>query len=144
MPAYSRFGQRRARLQRIVDPRRFLRDGSAACACVASSSYCFEHLGRLPPDVTVVTTSPDGAERAVVIEVKLSSDRTYLLQGLHEAHLYRAEYAPFLTGWPKAILVASGDVPGEPRRDDDVIAVPWHRWVPEDVLSGILASVAAR
>jgi len=24
----------------------------------------------------------------------------------------------------------------------DVIAVPWHRWVPDDVVSGILAPVA--
>lgn len=107
------------------------------------ASHYFEHTGRLRPDVTVVTTSPEGAEHAVVIEVKLSSDRAYLLQGLHEAHLYRAEYAPLLTGWPKAILVASGDVPGEPRRQDDVLAVPWHRWVPDDVVSGILAPVVA-
>jgi hypothetical protein len=27
---------------------------------------------------------------------------------------------------------------GEPRRDDDVIAVGWDRWVPEDVLEGLL------
>lgn len=83
----------------------------------------------------------DEEERAVVLEVKHSSDPRYLLAGYHEAQLYRAEYAPLLTGWPKAILVASGTVPGAPRGEDDVIAVGWDRWVPEEVVEGMLAGL---
>lgn len=97
--------------------------------------------GRLRPDMTVVVEPREGDARAVVIETKLSSDPAYLLAGYHEAQLYRAEYAPLLTGWPKAILVASGPVPGVPRVEDDVIAVPWERWVPEEVVEGMLAGV---
>ncbi|MEJ7733000.1 MAG: hypothetical protein WKG00_27860 [Polyangiaceae bacterium] len=97
--------------------------------------------GRMRPDITVVIRLPSGETRAVVIEVKLSSDPAYLLEGYHEAQLYRAEYAPALTGWPKAILVASGAVPGAPRREDDVVAVSWDRWVPPEVTAGILAGL---
>jgi hypothetical protein len=97
--------------------------------------------GRLRPDITVVARSNSGETRAVVVEVKLSADPSYLLAGYHEAQLYRAEYAPHLTGWPKAILVASGPVPGVPRVEDDVIAVAWDRWVPEGVVAGMAAGV---
>jgi hypothetical protein len=98
--------------------------------------------GRMRPDVTVVVEQPGHAPRAVVIEVKLSDDPKYVLSGLHEAHLYRAEYAPYLTGWPKAILVASSPVVGAPRAEDDVVAVGWDRWVPPEVLVGVLAAAA--
>jgi hypothetical protein len=94
--------------------------------------------GRMRPDVTVVTTTPAGVTRAVVIEVKLSSDPSYILSGYHEAQLYCREYAPVLTGWPKAIMVTSGAVPGAPRFVDDVIAVTWERWVPDEVVGGVL------
>lgn len=93
--------------------------------------------GRLRPDVTVTTELPGSALRATVIEVKHSADPRYLLSGLHEAHLYAAEYASHLTGWPKAILVASSPVPGSPRLEDDVVAVDWDRWVPTEILQGL-------
>lgn len=97
--------------------------------------------GRMRPDVTVITEPPSGPGHAAVVEVKLSSDPDYLLQGLKEAHLYRAEYAPHLTGWPKAILVASGPVPGAPREEHDVIAVSWANWVPAKVVEGLTAGL---
>jgi len=100
--------------------------------------------GRLRPDITVLVDLPaQGLRRAAVIEAKLSSDPEYLAQGYRQALLYSHEYAPELTGWPKAILVASSSVPGEPRREDDVIAVDWERWVPETVLDGLLEGIGS-
>lgn len=94
--------------------------------------------GRLRPDITVIARAPGAPMRAVVIEAKLSSDPGYLAQGYQEALLYRAEYDAELTGWPKAILVASGQAMGAPHREDDVIAVGWEQWVPEVVVLGML------
>ena len=73
--------------------------------------------------------------------MKLSEDPSYRLAGLHEAHLYRAEYAEHLTGWPKVILVASGSLPGAVREQDEVVAVSWDQWVPRPVVKGILAGL---
>lgn len=81
--------------------------------------------------------------RAVVIEARLSADPSYLAQGLQEAFLYRIEHAAHLRGWPAAILVASSPLPGEPRREDDVIAVGWDRWVPAAVLDGLVEGLVA-
>jgi hypothetical protein len=98
----------------------------------------FGQKGRLRPDMTVVIAAPLAKERAVVIEAKLSSDPGYLVQGYREALVYRAEYAASLSGWPKAILVASSPIAGAPSRADEVIAVDWDRWVPEIVLDGLI------
>ena len=97
--------------------------------------------GRLRPDVTVVVQAPDGAERAVVIEAKLTDDPGYLARGFREAMLYGVEYGASLRGWPRAILVAPGPVAGAPRRGDEVIAVGWDAWVPEVVIEGVLEGV---
>jgi hypothetical protein len=100
--------------------------------------------GRMRPDVTVTLERSGKRVCAHVIEVKHSSDPGYVLGGLHEALLYAHEYAAELTGWPKAILVASSRVEGSPRRSDDVIAVDWERWVPGNVLAGLVSlSVSA-
>lgn len=99
--------------------------------------------GRLRPDVTVIAEAPGQAPRAAVIEAKLSADPSYLAEGFREAWLYRTELAAQLRGWPKAILVASAPLPGEPRREDDVIAVGWDRWVPPLVLDGLVEGVLA-
>lgn len=77
------------------------------------------------------------------LEAKLSADPSYLAQGLQEAFLYRTEHAEHLRGWPAAILVASSPLPGEPRREDDVIAVGWDRWVPATVLDGLVEGLVA-
>ena len=94
--------------------------------------------GRLRPDLTVVVTVPDRPARAVVIEAKLSEAPDYLAEGYREAIVYRAEYGAALTGWPKAILVTSAPIAAAPRREDEVIAVGWDRWVPEPVLDGLV------
>jgi hypothetical protein len=99
--------------------------------------------GRLRPDVTVVREIPRESPRAVVIEAKLTADPSYLAQGLQEAFLYRAEHASHLRGWPQSILVTSSPLPGEPRREDDVIAVGWDRWVPAAVIDGLLEGLVA-
>jgi hypothetical protein len=99
--------------------------------------------GRLRPDLTMITEIPLEPPRAVVIEAKLSADPSYLARGLQEAFLYRFEHAAHLRGWPAAILVASSPLPGEPRREDAVIAVGWDRWVPAAVLDGLVEGLVA-
>jgi hypothetical protein len=95
--------------------------------------------GRLRPDVTVITRAPGRAPRATVIEAKLSDDPGYLAAGYREAMVYLAECGAALTGWPKVVVVTSAGVLAEPRREDDVIAVGWSRWVPEAVIDGLLS-----
>jgi hypothetical protein len=95
--------------------------------------------GRLRPDVTIVVERPGAPPRAHVIEVKHSDDPSYLRSGFNEAVLYANEYRAQLTGWPKAMLVASSALPGVVRSSDDVIAVGWARWVPPEIVDGILA-----
>jgi hypothetical protein len=51
------------------------------------------------------------------------------------------EYQRYLKGWPKSVLVSSGSIPGVHRPGDEVIAVPWKRWVPRDVVEAIVAMV---
>lgn len=99
--------------------------------------------GRLRPDITLVMRGTSGVSRAAVIEVKLSSEPGYLAQGYRQAFLYFHELAPALTAWPKAILVSSSPIPGSPRREDDVIAIDWDRWVPDGVLDSWLDSLSA-
>jgi len=108
-----------------------------AGACEDSARHYLAQHGRMRPDVTVVVERGD-VKRAAVIEIKHSERHDYLLSGLHEAMLYRWEYAAHLHGWPKAILVASSDVPGAPRKTDDVIAVGWKDWVPDIAVEGLL------
>ena len=111
--------------------------------CDLGARHYFGHTGRMRPDVTVVAENGSQAS-AAVIEVKETEDPGYIVRGLHEAMLYRMEYAKFLNGWPKAILVTSADVRGAVRESDDVIAVGWRDWVPDSVLSGLLATVDLR
>jgi hypothetical protein len=98
----------------------------------------FGHAGRLRPDITVIVNRPGREARAIVLEAKLSADPGYLVQGYREALLYRLEYAAQLRGWPKAILVTSAAVAEPPRREEEVIAVGWDRWVPEEVVEGMI------
>jgi len=95
------------------------------------------------PDVIV--TIHDGERRvaAVVLECKLSAVPGYVLEGYHEAVLYRMEYAPHLPIWPKAILVASECVTGSVRETDDVVASSWDDWPPAVVAASIAAAACA-
>ncbi len=105
------------------------------------SRHYLDHRGRLRPDLTLRVDVPGTPERAAIMEIKHSARQETLLAGYHEAWLYRFEYARWLTGWPKALLISSGAIPDVPRRSEDVIAVDWTRWVPEDVASGLLAGL---
>lgn len=97
--------------------------------------------GRLRPDVVAVIEAPGREARAVVVEAKHSEDAGYLVEGWGQALLYRQEYAPLLTGWPKVVLVSSGAIAGAVRRGDDVIAVGWEGWVGEGIAEGVLEGV---
>ncbi len=82
----------------------------------------------------------DGARtRAAVADAKLSEDASYLKASYLKMLHYRAELAG-LDGWPMAILVASSNVliAGAPRQADEVVAIPWKDWIPEDVVNGLL------
>jgi hypothetical protein len=94
--------------------------------------------GSARPDITLVATSPEGAERAAVIEIKNSSDAGTLMQGMNEARVYRWEYREHLTGWPKAVLVAHPAMASLPLPGDDVVAVGWDDWAPDVLLDGLL------
>lgn len=107
----------------------------------AGSRHYLDHHGRMRPDLTLRVEVPGASERAVVMEIKHSSRQETLLAGYHEAWLYRFEYGQWLTGWPKAVLISSGAMAEAPRRSDDVVAVDWARWVPEDVAGGLLAGL---
>jgi len=109
-----------------------------AGAVEAGTRHYLGHTGRMRPDLTLRLSRPGAPERAVVVEIKHSSRTATLLEGFHEAHLYRLEYGAWLTGWPQAVLVSSGAIPGTPRREDPVVAVDWARWVPDEVVDGML------
>lgn len=106
--------------------------------CEAGLRRYLGRSGRLRPDLTVIAGAPGRAPRATVIEVKLSDDPSYLAEGYREAIVYAAEYGGSLTGWPKAILVTAASLGAPPRREDEVIAVGWDRWVPEEVALALL------
>jgi len=95
--------------------------------------------GRMRPDVTVIVRRKKQMIGGTVIEVKLTMDPAYAQQGYSEAIVYAHEYPEFLTGWPKAILVTTADVPGEVRASDDIIAVGWSNWAPPAVVEGVIA-----
>ncbi|MCP3099817.1 hypothetical protein LZ198_13160 [Myxococcus sp. K15C18031901] len=107
-------------------------------AVEAGSRHYLGHTGRMRPDLTLMLHHPGASARAVVVEIKHSSNTDTLLAGFHEAHLYRLEYGAWLTGWPQAVLVSSGAIAGTPRREDPVVAVDWVHWVPDLVLDGLL------
>lgn len=103
------------------------------------AAHYFDRGGRMRPDVTVLLERPGAERRAVVIEIKRSSDPAYLVQGFQEALLYRLEYGPHLAEWPKAILVAEAGVARKHQVSDEVIAVGWRDWAPPLLLDALLA-----
>jgi len=104
-------------------------------------AHYFCSSGRLRPDITVRTQRADGFTSYVVFELKLSDHPSYVASGFGEAIVYRHEYAPFLLGWPKAVLVTSYPVDAAPRRDDDVVAVNWAALGESGVVDGLLEGV---
>jgi hypothetical protein len=100
-------------------------------------SHYLQSSGRLRPDITVCVRR---GERAIytVFEIKLSDDVSYAASGYAEAIVYRHEYARYLTGWPKAVLVTSRATYGQPRREDDVVAVGWSELAGSPVLDAVV------
>ena len=96
------------------------------------------NTGRLRPDLTITLHRGEALLGAAVVECKHTQDAGYISSGFHEAMLYRWEYAPCLFGWPKAMLVTSGPVPGAVREQDDVIATTWQRWPPAAAVGAIV------
>lgn len=97
--------------------------------------------GRLRPDITVRMQRPNQRAEYTVFEIKLSDDVGYAASGYAEAIVYRHEYAEYLSGWPKAVLVTSQPTHGEPRRDDDVVAVSWTALGTSVVLDAIVERI---
>lgn len=98
-------------------------------------------FGRLRPDITVCVKHCNGRRSYTVFEIKLSDDIGYVASGYAEAIVYRNEYAPYLMGWPKAVLVTSLATHGAPRPEDDVVAVPWNHLAESPILDGVLAEL---
>lgn len=94
--------------------------------------------GRMRPDVSVIIRRNGVMVGGVVVEVKLTQNLAYAQQGFAEALIYAREYPAFLKGWPKAILVTTAPVPGKVKPEDEVVAIGWPDWVPEEVVDGIL------
>lgn len=104
-------------------------------------SHYLGSAGRLRPDITVRVTRRDGSKVYTVFEIKLSDDVSYAASGYAEAIVYRHEYAPFLTGWPKAVRITSRATHGKPRRGDDVVALSWSELANAEIIDGILEGV---
>jgi hypothetical protein len=115
--------------------------GGALGARDGGVSHYLACAGRMRPDITVRVQHEDGRVTHTVIEIKLSDDVSYAASGYAEAIVYRHEYASYLTGWPKAVLVTSQPTPGRPRREDDVVAVAWNELAGSSVLDGMLELV---
>jgi hypothetical protein len=97
--------------------------------------------GRARPDVTIVFHRPDSSWSALVVEAKQSTDRRYLVKGIEEAIVYHHEYEGRLVDWPRVIVVAEGGFVGQPRRQDDVIALNWLDLVPERVCRSLVDEI---
>lgn len=107
-------------------------------AVYAGARHYLGNQGGLRPDVVVTFDKPGQPRNAVVIECKHSANPGYLLEGFHEAVLYRTEYAEHLRGRLKAILVASSQIAGSSRADDDVVAADWSTWPPRMVVEELV------
>jgi hypothetical protein len=97
---------------------------------------------RMRPDVTVTVERDGTLLSALVVECKNTEDPSYLATGFREAMLYRHEYASFLRGSVKSVLVTAGPVPGRPRMDHEVIAVTWDAWPPAEAIDSLLSWVS--
>lgn len=105
--------------------------------------HYLDRSGRLRPDITVCVAHPDGRRVYTVFEIKLSRDLGYVSSGYSEAIVYRHEYAQYLTGWPKAVLVTSGPLQGKPRLGDDVVAVAWNDLAASPIIASMLDASAS-
>lgn len=94
------------------------------------------------PDVVIVGESPGRSLRALVIEVKLSNNPSYLSSGFDEALVYALDYSKHLVFPAGSVLVTPSALRGRPRADDAVVAYGWPDWhEPKVVLDAVLATV---
>jgi len=100
--------------------------------------HYLDRSGRLRPDITVCVRHSDGRAVYTVFEIKLSKDFAYVSSGYSEAIVYRHEYARYLSGWPKAVLVASEALQGKPRPEDDVVAIAWSDLAASPIIGAML------
>jgi hypothetical protein len=96
----------------------------------------------LRPDITVRVQSASGEVSYTVFEIKLTEDAGYAASGYAEAIVYRHEYAEYLRGWPKAVLVTSRPVEGRPRTEDDVVATSFYELSTSPIIDGVLTLVS--
>lgn len=106
--------------------------------------HYFGREGPQRPDITLRVTRTDGTTNYVVFEIKHSDSLDYIASGYDEAIVYRHEYAPYLNGWPKAVLVSPLDAAGNPRREDDVVAVGWRQLGEQGLIDALLDGVCPR
>jgi hypothetical protein len=114
-----------------------------ACVCHPGLRHYLGGHEGLRPDITIEIVRDGARVRAAVADAKLSESEGYLEASYLKMLRYREDLGAHLGGWPKAILVASSGtvIAGAPRQEDEVVAVPWKDWVPEDVISGLLDGV---
>jgi hypothetical protein len=105
--------------------------------------HYFANHSRMRPDLTVTLERDGTLINALVVECKNTQEPSYLATGFRDAMLYRHEYAPFLRGSVKSVLVTAGPVPGMPRQDHDVLAVTWDAWPPVEAIASLRSWLSA-
>ena len=101
-------------------------------------------LGRMRPDITVVVAAPGRPKRAVVIEVKRTTDDGYIRRGLEEALFYRYELEGHLIDVPKSIMICEKTLPAVARADDEIIGLGWDIWPPPFLIEAIKEAALAQ
>lgn len=89
--------------------------------------HYLQHGGRLRPDALFDLHRADGSRRAAVVEVKCSSRRQTLVNGLTEAVVYQQELKSLWRCEVLALAVAAGGVPSAPRPGDALILTDWEK-----------------
>lgn len=108
----------------------------------AGVNHYLGFVGRLRPDITLRVRRENGDETYTVFEIKLTEDAGYAATGFAEAIVYRHEYAEYLRGWPKAVLVTSRGTSGAPKREDEVVATNWEGLDSAYLLAGLLEGIS--
>ncbi|MDQ3369008.1 MAG: hypothetical protein M3680_26590, partial [Myxococcota bacterium] len=103
--------------------------------------HYFAPKSRMRPDVTVTIWRGEHVLSALVVECKHTPRKDYLITGFKEAMLYRYEYASVLRGAIKSVLVGSSTIPSAVHANQEVIAVTWADWPPEEAVSSVINAI---
>lgn len=106
-------------------------------------AHYFGAVAASRPDVTVTCERPGAPKRAVVIEVKLSDDPSYLHRGFDEATVYAMEYGADLMTRAGSVLVMPRPARGAPRPNDRVVAYGWGEWLEPTLVVREIADAVA-